>query len=169
MTYASPKGATPKREVLPDPKYGSRVVTKFVNQMMYDGKKSVAESIFYDAIEELENAPTASRSRAFEQLIEKVKPQMEVKSVVSVALPTRFPWKSAPQDGSLGYPLAGQLCVLVARKAWFCVWRLNFWMLITIAVVPSRSVKTPIEWLKPTKLSHITAGKEVLLCLNVFP
>ena len=43
------KGPTPKREVLPDPKYGSRVATKFVNQMMFDGKKSVAEKIFYDA------------------------------------------------------------------------------------------------------------------------
>ena len=74
------KGATPKREVLPDPKYGSRVVTKFVNQMMYDGKKSVAEKIFYDAIEELGKRTDSEPLRAFEQLIEKVKPQMEVKS-----------------------------------------------------------------------------------------
>lgn len=74
------KGATPKREVLPDPKYGSRVVTKFVNQMMYDGKKSVAEKIFYDAIEELGKRTDSEPLKAFEQVIEKVKPQMEVKS-----------------------------------------------------------------------------------------
>ena len=74
------KGPTPKREVLPDPKYGSRVATKFVNQMMFDGKKSVAEKIFYDAIEELGKRTDSEPIRAFEQVIEKVKPQMEVKS-----------------------------------------------------------------------------------------
>ena len=74
------KGPTPKREVLPDPKYGSRVVAKFVNQMMFDGKKSVAEKIFYDAIEELGKRTDSEPLKAFEQVIEKVKPQMEVKS-----------------------------------------------------------------------------------------
>ena len=45
------KGPVPRREILPDPKYGSVLVAKFINCMMRDGKKSVAESIFYDAME----------------------------------------------------------------------------------------------------------------------
>ncbi len=76
----SRKGPAPKREVLPDPKYGSRVATKFVNQMMIDGKKSISEKIFYNAIEELGKRTDLEPIKAFEQVIEKVKPLMEVKS-----------------------------------------------------------------------------------------
>ena len=43
------KGPVPKREVLPDPLYSSRLVTKFVNRLMYDGKKGAAEKIFYSS------------------------------------------------------------------------------------------------------------------------
>ena len=43
------KGPVPKREVLPDPIYSSKLVTKFVNRLMYDGKKGVAQKIVYDA------------------------------------------------------------------------------------------------------------------------
>ncbi|MCL4439386.1 MAG: 30S ribosomal protein S7, partial [Firmicutes bacterium] len=45
------RGGIPKREVLPDPVYGSKVVTKLVSQMMLDGKRGVAEKIVYDAFE----------------------------------------------------------------------------------------------------------------------
>jgi SSU ribosomal protein S7P len=111
------KGATPKREVLPDPKYGSRVVTKFVNQMMYDGKKSVAETIFYDAIEELGKRTDSEPLRAFEQLIEKGK------AADGSEIPSRR-WRYLPgshgspprKTGSLGYPLAGQLCPFSWRE-----------------------------------------------------
>ena len=47
------KGPVPKREVLPDPLYNSRLVTKFVNRLMYDGKKGAAEKIFYSSLENL--------------------------------------------------------------------------------------------------------------------
>ena len=74
------KGPVPKREVLPDPVYGSRLVTRFVNRLMVDGKKSVAEKIFYKAIEELAKGTGEDPLKAFEQVVENVKPQMEVKS-----------------------------------------------------------------------------------------
>jgi small subunit ribosomal protein S7 len=45
------KGKVPTREVLPDPKYHSKLVAKFINSIMWDGKRSVAESILYDALE----------------------------------------------------------------------------------------------------------------------
>ncbi|NCC25172.1 MAG: 30S ribosomal protein S7 [Deltaproteobacteria bacterium] len=74
------KGPAPRREILPDPKYGSRLVAKFINQMMIDGKKSVAESNFYRAVEELGAKAEQEPIKAFETVIENVKPIMEVKS-----------------------------------------------------------------------------------------
>jgi small subunit ribosomal protein S7 len=74
------KGPAPRREVLPDPKYGSRLVAKFINQMMVDGKKSVSEKILYQAMEELGRRLELEPLKAFEQVVDKVKPQMEVKS-----------------------------------------------------------------------------------------
>jgi len=74
------KGPAPKREVLPDPKYGSRVVTKFINRLMLDGKKSIAEKIFYKAVEELGEKVGEDPIKAFERVVENAKPQMEVKS-----------------------------------------------------------------------------------------
>ena len=74
------KGPVPKREVLPDPKFGSKVVTKFINRLMIDGKKNVAENIFYQAIDELSTKTETAPLKAFEQVVENVKPALEVKS-----------------------------------------------------------------------------------------
>jgi len=72
-------GAT-KREVLPDPKFGSRLVTKFVNIMMIRGKKSTAERIMYDALAAVEDRSKQEALKMFKQAIENVKPAVEVKS-----------------------------------------------------------------------------------------
>ncbi len=74
------KGPIPKRTVLPDPVYGSRVLTKFVNRLMVDGKKSIAEKLLYKAIEQLGEKTGEEPVKAFIHVIENVKPQMEVKS-----------------------------------------------------------------------------------------
>jgi small subunit ribosomal protein S7 len=69
------------REVLPDPIYNSKVVTKFINYLMLDGKKSVAAKVFYGAIELVEQrADGQTGIEVFEAAIENVKPVMEVKS-----------------------------------------------------------------------------------------
>ena len=73
----------PKRKVLPDPKYGSQMLAKFVNMVMVSGKKSVAESIVYDAIDSISDKTGAKGEAAVELLetaLENVKPQVEVKS-----------------------------------------------------------------------------------------
>jgi len=70
----------PVREVLGDPIYGNRVLTKFVNKLMYDGKKSVAEKIIYAAIEKMDAKGEDKGIELFEKAIENVKPQVEVKS-----------------------------------------------------------------------------------------
>ena len=72
-------GAT-KREVLPDPKFGSRLVAKFVNIMMIRGKKSTAERIMYDALASVEDKSKQEALKMFKTAIDNVKPAVEVKS-----------------------------------------------------------------------------------------
>jgi small subunit ribosomal protein S7 len=69
-----------KREVLPDPKFGSKLVSKFVNCMMLDGKKGVSESAFYKAMEIIEKKTQKDPIEVFIQSLENVKPLVEVKS-----------------------------------------------------------------------------------------
>ena len=69
-----------KRETPPDPRFQSPTVTKFINNLMLDGKKSVAERIFYNAIEILEERSDTSGLEAFEQALNNAKPALEVKS-----------------------------------------------------------------------------------------
>jgi small subunit ribosomal protein S7 len=73
----------PKRELLPDPKHGSQRLTKFINMIMKDGKKSVAENIVYDALTTMASKSGQSEDQAVEMLttaLDNVKPAVEVKS-----------------------------------------------------------------------------------------
>ena len=74
------KGPVSKREVLPDPIYGSKLVTKFVNRLMYSGKKGAAERIFYSSIQTLSEKTGEEPMHAFEKALENVKPRLEVKA-----------------------------------------------------------------------------------------
>lgn len=74
------KGPIPKRQILPDPVYGSQLATKFMNRLMLDGKKSVSEKIFYEALAFLGEKTQEDPIKAFEKAIENVKPHAEVKS-----------------------------------------------------------------------------------------
>ena len=69
-----------KREVLPDPKYLSVEVAKFVNVLMQAGKKSVAESIIYGALEQIKKKSSKDPLEVFTQAVNNVKPMVEVKS-----------------------------------------------------------------------------------------
>jgi small subunit ribosomal protein S7 len=69
-----------KREILPDPKFGNVVVTKFMNSIMYAGKKSVAESIVYGAFEMIESKTKQSPIEIFELALDNVMPSIEVRS-----------------------------------------------------------------------------------------
>ncbi len=74
------KGHIAKREVLPDPIYGSTLVTKFVNSMMYEGKKSTAQGIFYTAMKNLETRGGSDALTLFKKAVENAKPLLEVKT-----------------------------------------------------------------------------------------
>jgi small subunit ribosomal protein S7 len=69
-----------KREINPDPKFGDIVVTKFMNSIMYDGKKSVAERIVYGAFDVVENKTRENPIEVFHAALENVMPQVEVRS-----------------------------------------------------------------------------------------
>ena len=74
------KGYIAKRKVEPDPVYGSDLVTKFVNSMMWQGKKSTAEGIFYEALTKLQEKGGDEPLKLFKKAVENAKPLLEVKS-----------------------------------------------------------------------------------------
>jgi len=74
------KGHIAKREVAPDPVYGSTLVTKFVNSLMWGGKKSTAQGIFYTSMSNLEQRGGDEALKLFKRAVENCKPLLEVKS-----------------------------------------------------------------------------------------
>jgi small subunit ribosomal protein S7 len=69
-----------KRDVLPDPKYNSKLVTKFINVMMFQGKKGVSETIFYKSMDIIKDKVQKDPVEVFVQALENIKPAVEVKS-----------------------------------------------------------------------------------------
>lgn len=76
----SRKGLTPKRKINPDPRFKDKVVTKFLNKMMWDGKKGVTETIFYKAMDMIQAKKNDDPLKIFRQALENVKPLLEVRS-----------------------------------------------------------------------------------------
>ncbi len=115
------------REVLPDPKFGSEFISKFVNMVMKDGKKSIAEKIVYGALEKMAEKEKGDPAELAEAALNKVKPMVEVKSrrvggatyqvpvevrpKRQVALAMRWVIEAARKRGEDGMPakLAGEL------------------------------------------------------------
>jgi small subunit ribosomal protein S7 len=100
-----------KREINPDPKFGDLVITKFMNAIMYHGKKSVAESIVYGALDVVEQKTRQEPVAIFHQALDNIAPHVEVRS-------RRVGWCDLPGSGrrpsgtssGAGHPLADQLC-----------------------------------------------------------
>ncbi len=74
------KGSVPRRDILADPIYDSKLVTRFVNKLMYDGKKSVAQSILYDAFDIIKQKTGRNPLEVFEEAIKNTSPVLEVKA-----------------------------------------------------------------------------------------
>ena len=74
------KGEVKRRDILPDPKYHDRMVTKFINSMMHDGKKSLTEGIFYDALDLVAERSREEALGMFKRALDQVKPLVEVRS-----------------------------------------------------------------------------------------
>ena len=76
----SRRHAAEKREILPDAKFGDMVITKFINSLMYQGKRSVAESIVYGSFEQIEKRTKKNPVEIFHAALDNVKPAIEVRS-----------------------------------------------------------------------------------------
>ena len=76
----SRRGQIAKRDVLPDPLYNSKLVTKLVNNVMLDGKKGVAQKIVYDAFAEVEAKTNSNPLEVFQEALENIMPVLEVKA-----------------------------------------------------------------------------------------
>ncbi len=74
------KGHTPKRDVLPDPMYNDKVLSKLVNNIMYDGKKGTAQKICYDAFDIIKEKTGKDPLEVFEQALNNIMPVLEVKA-----------------------------------------------------------------------------------------
>lgn len=74
------RGNVAKRDVLPDPMYNSKLVTRLINNIMYDGKKGVAQKIVYEAFEIVEEKTGKNALEVFKQAMENVMPSLEVKA-----------------------------------------------------------------------------------------
>ena len=74
------RGFVPKREVLPDPVYGTTIVTKLINQIMLDGKRGVAQQVCYTAFDTIKEKTGKEANEVFQQALNNVMPQLEVKA-----------------------------------------------------------------------------------------
>lgn len=74
------RGNVPKRDVLPDPLYGSKMVTRLINSVMYDGKKGVAQQIVYSAFDIVKDKTGNNPLEMFEKALDNIMPELEVKA-----------------------------------------------------------------------------------------
>ncbi len=74
------RGFIPKRDVLPDPVYGTQIVTKLINQIMYDGKRGVAQSVCYEAFDMVAQKTGKEATEVFDAAIANIMPSLEVKA-----------------------------------------------------------------------------------------
>ena len=95
------RGQIAKRDVLPDPLYNSKLVTRLINNIMYDGKKGVAQKIVYGAFDIIKEKTGNDPLEAFQAAMENVMPTLEVRLAVWAAQPIRFRLKYAPKGARL--------------------------------------------------------------------
>lgn len=102
-----------KRKVLPDPKFGEILITKFMNVLMLDGKKSVAERIVYGALEKIQSKSKDGALEVFKTAMEKVRPHLEVRSRRVGGATYQVPVEVRPERG---LALAMRWLIIAARK-----------------------------------------------------
>ena len=149
-----------KREVLPDPTFGDILVTKFMNVLMIDGKKSAAEKIVYGAFDRISGRTGQEGVQVFHEALENVRPQVEVRSrrVGGATYQVPVEVRSERAQAS-GHPLADQRVRNRSENTMTDRWQTNCWTPQALAGPRSRSAKTRTVWPKPTRRSRTTAGK----------
>jgi ribosomal protein S7 len=105
-----------KREILPDPKYGDKILAKFINMLMRSGKKSVAEKIVYGALDEIGGKEKGDAIEIFTKALENVRPVLPIRFLLKFALTEALHW---PCDGWWMLQSTG------VRKTWDYGWQEN--------------------------------------------
>ena len=133
------KGHIQKRDVLADPIYNSKIVTKLINNIMLDGKKGVAQKIVYGAFDRVAAKTGKEALEVFEEAMNNVMPVLEVK---------------ARRIGGATYCSPAS----AAKRQWKKDLQMKSWMPLTMPALRLREKKTCTKWQKPTRHSHITDG-----------
>ena len=150
MRKAKPK----KRVILPDPVFNDQKVSKFVNHLMYDGKKNTSYEIFYAALETVKaKLPNEEKSalEIWKKALDNVTPQVEVKSRRVGGATFQVPTEIRPDRKE---SISMKNLILFARKEvvnqWLTSWLLKLWMPSMNKAVHTNVKKTCIEWQKLT-------------------
>jgi len=149
-----------KRSILPDPKFGSEKLAKFVNMVMQSGKKAVAERIVYGALDQIGSKRGGDPMEILTRALDNVRPMVEVKSRRVGGATYQVPVEVRPTRQQA---LAMRWIIESARARTEspcpCGWPTNCWKLLKPTATQSRSAKTCTAWPRLTRLSPTTAGK----------
>jgi len=136
------KGPPSRRPIIPDAKFGDRMVSQVVNKVMWDGKKTTAEAIVYDAMELAAKRLGSEPLAALHNALEAVRPSVEVKSRRVGGATYQVPVEVSERR-------RGSLAMSTPCRS---------------AVAPSRSARIRIAWRRPTRHLPITAGNSIGFC-----
>ncbi len=125
------KGHTQKRDVLADPLYNNKVVTKLINNIMLDGKKGVAQKIVYGAFERVAAKTDKPAIEVFEEAMNNIMPVLEVKARRIGGATYQVPIEVRADQSSGILALRWITCIPAreARRPWRTDWQMSFWML----------------------------------------
>ena len=148
------RSGVPKRDVLPDPVYGSKVVTKLVNQVMLDGKKGTAQTIVYEAFDIASKKLGVEAIDIFTKALENAMPLLEVKARRVGGSTYQVPMEIRPERRQT---LAIRWLVSFARKRGEKTMK-SSWTLTTSPAAQSRRRTKCTVWQRRIRRSHITGG-----------
>ena len=151
------RGKIAKREVLADPIYNSKLVTRLVNSIMLDGKKGVAQKIVYEAFETVKEKTGNDPLEMFEKAMENIMPSLEVKARRVGGSTYQVPLEVSPaRRETLGLRWLTLYSRSRGEKTMSARLAAERSTLPTTLAALSRSAKIPTRWQKPTRLSRIT-------------
>ena len=160
MRKAKPK----KRVVLPDPVFNDVRVSKFVNHLMYDGKKNTAYTIFYNALETVKSKLPNEEMTALEiwkKALENITPQVEVKSRRVGGATFQVPTEIRPdRKESISMKTSSFMPASAAERPWQTSWPRKSWTLSMTRAAHSSVRRTCTRWLRPTAHSLISASNQ---------
>ena len=149
----SRKNRAPKREVLADPLYNSKIVTRLINRVMLDGKRGTAATIVYDAFEQIKEATGNDALEVFETAMDNIMPVLEVRARRVGGSNYQVPVEVRPERRTT----LGLRWLVNASRA-RGEHTMKSWMLQTTLVHQLRNVKILTKWLKQTVPLHTSAG-----------